>query len=136
MPQGITNAPSTFQRLMEKCVGDLHLNEVLVFLDDLIVFSETLEEHEARLVRVLECLKDYGLKLSPEKCHFFKSSVRYLGHVVDAQGVHTDPEKVSALKKLAMSHKQRGAGKVFGLCWLLSAFCRRLLQDSQALKCS
>lgn len=98
MPQGVTNAPSTFQRLMEKCVGDLHLNEVLVFLDDLIVFSETLEEHEVRLMKVLTRLRDYGLKLSPEKCHFFRTSVKYLGHVVDAQGVHTDPEKVSALK--------------------------------------
>ena len=98
LPQGVTNAPSTFQRLMEKCVGDLHLNEVLVFLDDLIVFSETLEEHEARLMKVLTRLRDYGLKLSPEKCHFFKTSVKYLGHVIDAQGVHTDPDKVSALK--------------------------------------
>ena len=98
MPQGVTNAPSTFQRLMEKCVGDLHLNEVLVFLDDLIVFSDTLEEHEVRLMKVLNRLKDYGLKLSPEKCHFFKTSVKYLGHVVDAQGVHTDPNKVSALR--------------------------------------
>lgn len=98
MPQGVTNAPSTFQRLMEKCVGDLHLNEVLVFLDDLIVFSDTLEEHEVRLMKVLNRLKDYGLKLSPDKCHFFQTSVRYLGHIVDAQGVHTDPEKVSALK--------------------------------------
>lgn len=98
MPQGITNAPSTFQRLMEKCVGDLHLSEVLVFLDDLIVFSQTLEEHEARLMKVLSRLKSYGLKLSPEKCQFFRSSVKYLGHIVDAQGVHTDPDKVSALK--------------------------------------
>lgn len=98
MPQGVTNAPSTFQRLMERCVGDLHLSEVLVFLDDLIVFSDTLEEHEARLMKVLNRLKDYGLKLSPEKCHFFKTSVKYLGHVVDAQGVHTDPDKVSALR--------------------------------------
>uniref|UniRef100_A0A8C5DDV5 Gypsy retrotransposon integrase-like protein 1 n=1 Tax=Gouania willdenowi TaxID=441366 RepID=A0A8C5DDV5_GOUWI len=97
MPQGITNAPSTFQRLMERCVGDLHLSEVLVFLDDLIVFSDTVEEHEARLMKVLKRLKDYGLKLSPEKCHFFKTSVKYLGHVVDAHGVHTDPDKVSAL---------------------------------------
>lgn len=56
MPQGVTNAPSTFQRLMEKCVGDLHLKEVLVFLDDLIVFSNT-EEHESRLLRVLNCLR-------------------------------------------------------------------------------
>ncbi|CAI5671364.1 unnamed protein product [Oreochromis niloticus] len=98
MPQGVTNAPSTFQRLMEKCVGDLNLSEVLVFLDDLIVFSDTLEEHEVRLMRVLNRLRDFGLRLSPEKCHFFRPSVKYLGHVVDAQGVHTDPDKISALK--------------------------------------
>lgn len=98
MPQGVTNAPSTFQRLMEKCVGDLHLSEVLVFLDDIIVFSDTLEEHELRLMKVLHRLKDYGLKLSPGKCQFFRSSVKYLGHLVDAQGVHTDPDKISALK--------------------------------------
>lgn len=98
MPQGVTNAPSTFQRLMEKCMGDLHLKEVLVFLDDLIVFSSTLEEHEQRLLRVLNRLKEYGLKLSPEKCKFFQTSVRYLGHVVSEKGVETDPDKISALK--------------------------------------
>ncbi|CAL9701263.1 unnamed protein product [Knipowitschia caucasica] len=98
MPQGVTNAPSTFQRLMEKCMGDLHLKEVLVFLDDLIIFSDSLEEHERRLMRVLNRLKEYGLKLSLEKCKFFQSSVKYLGHVVSARGVETDSEKVSALK--------------------------------------
>lgn len=77
MPQGVTNAPSTFQRLMERCMGDINLKEVLVFIDDLIVFSATLEEHEERLLRVLQRLKDYGLKLSPEKCKFFQTSVRY-----------------------------------------------------------
>lgn len=61
MPQGITNAPSTFQRLMEKCMNDIKLKEVLVFLDDIIVFSNTLEEHEIRLVHVLDCLREYGL---------------------------------------------------------------------------
>lgn len=53
---------------MERCMGDINLKEVLVFIDDLIVFSATLEEHEKRLLRVLQRLKDYGLKLSPEKC--------------------------------------------------------------------
>lgn len=52
MPQGVTNAPSTFQRLMEKYMGDINLKEVLVFLDDLIVFSETTKDHETRLLRV------------------------------------------------------------------------------------
>lgn len=98
MPQGVTNAPSTFQRLMEHCMGDINLKEVLVFIDDLIVFSATLEEHEKRLLRVLQCLKDYGLKLSPEKCKFFQTSVRYLGHIVSANGVEMDPDKIKALK--------------------------------------
>lgn len=74
MPQGVTNAPSAFQRLMEKCVGDLHLIEVLIFLEDLIVFSETLEEHEVRLMNVLHCLRDYGLR-----CHVRSASS--LGHL-------------------------------------------------------
>lgn len=98
MLQRVTNAPGTFQRLMEKCVGDMNLKEVLVFLDDLIIFSKTLEEHESRLVQVLTRLKEYGLKLSPEKCKFFQKSVRYLGHVVSENGVETDSEKVEALK--------------------------------------
>ena len=78
-------------------MGDINLNEVLVFIDDLIVFSETLEEHESRLLRVLSRLKEYGLKLSPEKCKFFQTSVRYLGHIVSQDGVETDPEKIKAL---------------------------------------
>ena len=97
MPQGVTNAPSTFQRVMEKCMGGMNLREVLVFLDDVIVFSETLEEHEDRLLRALQRLREFGLKLSPEKCQFFRTSVKYLGHVVSANGVETDPQKIAAL---------------------------------------
>lgn len=97
MPLGVTNAPSTFQRLMEKSMGDLHLKEVLVFLDDLTVFSDTLDEHEQRLLRVLHRLKEYGLKLSPEKCKFFQTSVKYMGHIVSEKGVETDPDKILAL---------------------------------------
>lgn len=97
MPQGVTNAPSTFQRVMEKCMGNMNLSEVLVFLDDLIVFSDTLEEHEERLLKVLHRLRDFGLKLSPEKCQFFRTSVRYLGHIVSANGVETDQAKIASL---------------------------------------
>ncbi len=71
MPQGVTHVPSTFQRLMERCMGDMNLKEVLVFLDDIIVFSKTLEEHEARLMKVLNRLREFSLKLSPGKCKFF-----------------------------------------------------------------
>lgn len=59
MPQGVTNAPSTFQRLMERCMGDMHLKDALAFLDDVIAFSRTLEEHEERLMKVLTRLKEF-----------------------------------------------------------------------------
>lgn len=70
MLQGMTTTPTTFQRLMERCMRNMHLKEVLVFLDNLIVFSKTLEEYEARFMKVLGHLKEFGLKLSPEKCAF------------------------------------------------------------------
>ena len=79
-------------------MGDINLKEVLVFLDDLIIFSETQEEHETRLLNVMNRLKEYGLKLSMEKCKFFQTSVKYLGHIVSEHGVKTDPQKIEALK--------------------------------------
>lgn len=97
MPQGLTGAPATFQRLMEKTVGDMNLIEVLVYLDDIIVFGKTLEEHEQRLEKVLKRLHEEGLKLSLEKCQFCLPSVTYLGHVVSAEGVSTDPRKLEAV---------------------------------------
>ncbi len=105
MPQGVTNAPSIFLRLMEKCMGDINLKEVLVFLDNLIIFSDTIEEHERHLLNVLSRLKEYGLKLFLEKCKFCQTSVRYLGHIVSERGVETDPEKIQALKSLAVSQE-------------------------------
>ena len=127
MPQGVTNAPSTFQKLMEKCIGDMHLQEVLVLLDDLIVFSKTLEEHEARLMKVLGRLKEFGLKLSPEKCSFFQTSVRYLGHVVSRNGVETDPEKIASLKTWPVPRKPARIEVILGFCRVLQEVCEGLL---------
>lgn len=97
MPQGITGAPATFQRLMEKTVGDMNLLEVLVYLDDLIVFGRTLEEHEERLIKVLDRLREAGLKISLDKCQFGQSQVKYVGHIVSANGVATDPAKIETV---------------------------------------
>ncbi|CAL1612281.1 unnamed protein product [Knipowitschia caucasica] len=124
MPQGVTNAPSTFQRLMEKSMGSLHLKEVLVFLDDLIVFSDTLEEHERRLLHVLDKLKEYGLKLSPEKCRFFQTSVRYLGHIVSEKGVETDPDKVFSLKSWPVPYNLKSLRSFLGF----AGYYRRFIQ--------
>ena len=98
MPFGLTNAPATFQRLMERCLGDLNLKQCLVYLDDIIVYSATFEEHLTRLKAVLDRLREYNLKLQPTKCHLFRRSINYLGHVISAKGISTDPDKIDALR--------------------------------------
>ena len=70
---------------------------IFIFLDDILIFSETFEEHISRLEAVFSHLKQHGLKLKTSKCEFFNFSVRYLGHFVSDTGVGTDPDKIAAL---------------------------------------
>ncbi|KAL7870676.1 hypothetical protein SRHO_G00081730 [Serrasalmus rhombeus] len=104
MPQGITGAPATFQRIMEKAVGDMHLLQVIVYLDDIIVFGKTLEEHEEHLLKVLDRLEEVGVKVSINKCQFCQPQVKHVGHIISAAGIATDLEKVAVVKKLATAH--------------------------------
>jgi len=82
MPFGLCNAPGTFQQLMERIFGDRSLQSVLLYLDDVILFSSSVEQHLQRLEVVLSRLKKKGLKAKLSKCHFFKEEVHYLGHRV------------------------------------------------------
>ena len=99
MPFGLTNAPATFQCLMETCLGEMHLKWCIIYLDNIIVFSKTPEEHIERLRGVFEKLAAAGLRLKPSKCEFFKSQVAYLGHIVSKDGIETDPKKIEAIEK-------------------------------------
>lgn len=98
MPFGLQNAPSTFQRLMTFCFGDLNFTHLLIYLDDLIIFSKTFDEHLEQLQLVFDRLQQHGLKLKPSKCQLVRKEVQYLGHLVSAEGVRTDPEKISKVK--------------------------------------
>ena len=97
MPFGATNAPATFQRMMETCLGDLHQNWCLIYLDDIIVFAKTQEEAITRLGTVFQKLREVRLKLQPSKCELFKTSLLYLGHIVSEDGIRTDPKKIEAV---------------------------------------
>ena len=99
MPFGATNAPATFQRLMHDCLGELDMNWCIVYLDDVIIFSDTKEEHLKRLEAVFQKLMAAGLKLKPSKCFFFKDKIEYLGHVVSGKGISTNPKKIEAVTK-------------------------------------
>ena len=99
MPFGATNAPATFQRLMHDCLGELNMNWCIVYLDDIIIFSDTKEEHLKRLEAVFQKLCAAGLKLKPSKCFFFREEIKYLGHVVSGKGISTNPKKIEAVSK-------------------------------------
>ena len=98
MPFGFTNSPATYQRLMEECLKGLNMKICVIYLDDLIIFSDTFESHLERLDIVLSRLKACNLKLAAEKCFFFKQKVKFLGHVVSEKGIETDPEKIEKVK--------------------------------------
>ena len=97
MPFGATNAPATFQRMMETCLGDLHLNWCLIYLDDIIVFAKTQQEAITRLGTVFQKLREARLKLHPSKCELFKTSLLYLGHIVSEDCIKTDPKKIDTV---------------------------------------
>jgi transposase InsO family protein len=95
LPFGLCNAPATYQRVMEQILGSLNYNICLVYLDDVIIFSRTYEDHFNRLEAVFQKFRDFGLKLSPKKCQFFKEKVKYIGHIISEEGLEPDPEKIS-----------------------------------------
>ena len=97
MPFGLSNAPATFERLMDKVLAGLHWETLLVYLDDLIIFGKSVPEELSRLRQVFHRLRQANLKLKPRKCHLFKTQVSYLGHVVSNEGVSTQ-EKIEAVK--------------------------------------
>ena len=97
MPFGLCGAPATFQRLMQHCMGDLIYQMLFVYLDDICIYSKTFEEHLAHLDLVFTRLHDHNLKLKPSKCHLFRKEIDYLGHVLSADGIATNPEKIKAV---------------------------------------
>uniref|UniRef100_A0AAR5QHS1 RNA-directed DNA polymerase n=1 Tax=Dendroctonus ponderosae TaxID=77166 RepID=A0AAR5QHS1_DENPD len=97
MPFGLTNAPATWQRLIDRVLGVDLENHVVVYLDDIVIISRTFEEHLKVLALVFDRLKDAGLVVREDKCHFCKPEMKYLGYLVDAHGLRPDPEKVQAI---------------------------------------
>ncbi|GFS68355.1 retrovirus-related Pol polyprotein from transposon 297 [Trichonephila clavipes] len=119
MPFGLCNAPATFERLMETVLKGLTFEACLIYLDDVIIGGRTFEEHLQNIRKVLSKLSDANLKLNPSKCKFFQKEVNYLGHIISAEGVRTDPEKVSAVKNWKRPENLRESAKLPGTMYLL-----------------
>ena len=100
VPFGLCNAPATFSRLMDRVLAGLHWETCLFYLDDIIVFSSTWEEHLARLCEVFERLRHAKLKLGASKCTFAAKEVSYLGHRVTEEGLLPDPSLLASIRDI------------------------------------
>ena len=97
LPFGLNSAASTFQRTMELALQGLQWVTCLVYIDDIIVFSSTFDQHMQRVDEVLDRIRNAGLKLKPDKCNMLQTEVVFLGHVVSKEGVHPDPTNIAKI---------------------------------------
>ena len=98
LPFGLTNAPATFMHLMNSVFADYLDDFVIVFLDDVLIFSRNTEEHARHVQLVLQRLREHRLYANMKKCEFFKPKISFLGHIVSADGIGMDPEKIKAIE--------------------------------------
>ena len=125
MPFGLTNAPATFQRMMDLVLAGIKWQHCLVYLDDVLVFSRTFDEHLSHLASVFDRLRKAGLRLAPKKCHVCRQQVHYLGHVVSARGVSVDPAKTSALARFPTPLNSDDVRSFLGI----AGYYRRFIPD-------
>ena len=93
MPFGLTNAPAVFARTMQQVFHDMIGKFVLIYLDDILIFSKTPEEHERHLNMVLKRLEEHKFYAQLHKCHFALPEVEFLGHMVSKEGIRVDPAR-------------------------------------------
>ena len=118
MPFGLTGAPNSFQRAMAKVMRNVNWKACVLFMDDILVFGRTVEEHDRNL-------DNNGLKVLPAKCSLLKEEVEFLGHIIDKNGIRTDPKKTEAMEKYPTPKNRKELQRFLGLC----NYQRRFIKD-------
>ena len=125
MPFGLTNAPAVFMDLMNRVYKPYLDKFVIVFIDDILIYSLNKEEHVERLRIILELLKKENLYGKFSKCDFWISTVQFLGHIINSQGIHVDPAKIEAVKGWTSPTNPTEIRQFLGL----AGYYRRFIED-------
>ncbi|CAL9701640.1 unnamed protein product [Knipowitschia caucasica] len=124
MPFGLCNAPATFERLIERVLTDIPRSHCVVYLDDLLVHASDFSKALGHLSGVFSAICHAGLRLNPAKCHLLQRETTFLGHVVSAEGVATNPEKVAAVQDWPIPVNVRDLRSFLGLASYYRRFFR------------
>lgn len=133
LPFGLCNSPATFQRLMTHALRGLEWDICLVYIDDLIIFSRTFDDHLINLKKVFHRLREANVRLKPSKCYFVQSKVEYLGHVVSAEGLSPNPNKIKAVQEFPVPTNITGVKAFLGLCNYYRRFVKGFAQIASPL---
>src|SRR5690606_25012388 len=128
---GLTNAPATFERMVDSVLRGLKWNTCLCYLDDILVFGPTFDVHLDRVREVLTVMKSAGLTLNAKKCYFGQTEIKVLGHVVSSKGISPDPDKISAVQNFPQPRSVNEVQSFLGLC----SYFRRFIQNFSKRVC-
>ena len=124
MPFGLKGAPATFQRLMNSVLTGLQGIKCFVYIDDVVIYGNSLEDHNSKLIDVFKRLRQNNLKLHPDKCEFMRKEVQYLGHVIGEDGIKPDPKKISAVSNYPVPTCQKDIKSFLGLAGYYRKFIK------------
>ena len=129
MPFGIAAAPATFQKLMTIVLGELNWKEAVVYMDDILIFAKTRREHKERLGKVLKRIREAGLRVNPEKCEFLRKEIKFLGHIINGEGIQTDSKKIEAITEYEKPKCIKKLRSFLGVC----NYYRKFIKDYSKL---
>lgn len=133
MPFGLKNAPATFQRLMNEILRDFINKTCVVYLDDILIFSTSLQEHIKSITDIFRVLKQANLKIQIDKCNFMKRETEFLGHILTKEGLKPNPNKIKTIQDLTLPRTEKQIKSFLGLTGYYRKFVRDYAKIAQPI---
>jgi hypothetical protein len=133
MPFGLVNGPATFKRVMNKILRMFLNNFTMVYMDDIIVYRKDEDSHRKHVEQVVKTLTDVGLQLNTEKCEYHKKELQVLGHVISAEDIKVDPERIKAIQAMETPKSKKELESLLGMTNCCSRFINNVTENTTYL---